>query len=148
MFVHPEVYTSPYAPILFCASVFLEALHVVGICIGLPLCWDTSLTPPLFRGASPSITPPHSVGSLCISMFQGYQYVMWVFPSVEGFGSVPHQLGGLGASALEMSIYSFLYIFVVHYVSHFDYGSNYYSSSYRGIFWPVISVISDSGSLP
>ena len=33
------------------------------------------------------------------------------FPSVEGFGDVPHQLAGLGASPLEMSICSFLYIF-------------------------------------
>ena len=38
--------------------------------------------------------------------------------------------------------------FVVHYVSCCDYSSNYYSSSYRGIFWPVISIISDSGSFP
>ena len=41
-----------------------------------------------------------------------------------------------------------VYIFVVHYVSHFYYGSDYYYSSYSGIFWPVISVISDSGSFP
>ena len=51
------------------------------VVMGSPLCWDTSLTPPLFGGASSSITPPHSViGSLCIGMFQGYQYVMWAFP--------------------------------------------------------------------
>ena len=54
-----------------------------------PLCWDTSLTSPLFGDASPLITPPHSViGLLCIGMFQGYQYVMGHFPSVEGFGGV------------------------------------------------------------
>ena len=45
-----------------------------------------------------------------------------------------------------MSICSFWYIFVVHYVSHFYYSSDYYSSSYSGIFWPVISVVSHSGS--
>ena len=39
-----------------------------------------------------------------------------------------------------MSICSFFYIFVVHYVSHFYYGSDYYSSGYSGIFWPVSSV--------
>ena len=39
-------------------------------------------------------------------------------------------------------------LFVVHYVSHFYYGSDYYYSSYSGIFWPVFSVISDSGSFP
>ena len=86
-----------------------------------------------------------SCASVCfrdISMLCGH------FPSVEGFWGVPPSVGGLGASALEMSICSFLYIFVVHYVSCFDYGSDYYSSSYSGIFWPVISIISDSGSFP
>ena len=63
------------------------------------------------------------------------------------WGCFPHQLG-VGASALEMSICSFLYIFVVHYVSCFNYGSNYYSSSYSGIFWPVFCVISDRSSFP
>ena len=85
-------------------------------------------------------TLPHSVvGSLCIGMFWGYQYVMRAFFLL---------LGGLGASALEMSICSFLYIFVAHYVSCFYYSSNYYSSSYSGIFCPVISLISDIGSFP
>ena len=37
-------------------------------------------------------------------------------------------------------------LFVVHYVSRLNHGSDYYSSSYSGIFWPVISVISISGS--
>ena len=64
---------------------------------------------------------------------------------LKGLGVFPHQLG---ASALEMSICSFLYSFVVHYVLYFNYGSNYYSSSYSGIFWPVFHIISDSGSFP
>ena len=34
----------------------------------------------------------------------------------------------------------------MHYVSHLNHGSDYYSSNYSGIFWPVISVISISGS--
>ena len=34
------------------------------------------------------------------------------FPSVEGFGGVPPSVGGLGASAHEMSICSFLYHFL------------------------------------
>ena len=42
---------------------------------------------------------------------------------------------------------SFCYtFFVVHYVSRLYHGSDYYSSNYSGIFWPVISVISISGS--
>ena len=36
----------------------------------------------------------------------------------------------------------------MHYVSCFYYGSDYYSSSYSGIFWPVISDVSHSGSFP
>ena len=54
----------------------------------------------------------------------------------------------MGASALEMSICSLLYIFVVYNVSYFYYGLDYYSSGYSGIFWPAISLISDSGSFP
>ena len=53
-----------------------------------------------------------------------------------------------GTSTLVMSICSFLYIFIVHYVSWFSYSYDYYSSSYSGIFWPVISLISDSDSFP
>ena len=52
-----------------------------GGCNGLPFVLGHLLTSPLFGGASPLFTPPHSViGFLCISMFQGYQYVMWAFP--------------------------------------------------------------------
>ena len=147
-FVCPQGCTLPICPhTLLCICVFLQALHVVGVVMGSPLCWDTSLTPPLFGGASPSLTPPHSVvGSLCIGMFQGYQYVMWAFSLLlKGVRVFSHQMGGLGASALEMSICSFLYIFLVHYVSHFDYSSDYHSFGYSGIFWPVIS---DRGSFP
>ena len=70
------------------------------------------------------------------------------FPSIEGFGGVCPSVGGLGASALEMSYSHSCTFFVVHYVSHFDYGSDYYFSSYSGIFWLVFFVISDSGSFP
>ena len=38
--------------------------------------------------------------------------------------------------------------FVDLYVSHFYYGYDYYSSSYGGIFWLVIGLISDHGSFP
>ena len=34
----------------------------------------------------------------------------------------------------------------MHYVSCLNHGSDYYSSNYSGIFWPVISVVSISGS--
>ena len=98
-------------------------------------------------GVSPSLATPHTqllVPSALVCLGISVCYV-GIFPSVEGFGGSCHQLG---ASALEMTICSFLYIFVVHYVSHFYYGFDYYSSSYSFIFWPVISVISHSGSFP
>ena len=141
--------TAPYAPYSPVHLYLLGGFACCGGCNGLPFGLGHFLTPPLYGGASPSFTPQHSVvGSLCISMFLGYQYVIWAFSLLlKGLGVFPHQLG-VGASALEMSICSFLYIFVVHYVSHFYYSSDYYSSSYSGIFWPVISVISDSGSFP
>ena len=113
---------------------------------------DTSLTPPPVWGSMgylPFSLHPHSLASLCIGMFHGYLYVIWgFFPYVGGLGVFPHLLGVWGASAHEMSICLFLYIFVVHYVSHFYYGYDYYSSIYSGIFWPVISFISDHGSFP
>ena len=73
---------------------------------------------------------------------------MGLSPSIEGFGGVPPSLGGLGwhISSSTVHILILLNIFVVHYVSRLNHGSDYYSSSYSGIFWPVISVISISGS--
>ena len=118
-----------------------------GVVMGSPLCWDTlPYTTPVW-GCLPFITPPHSViGSLCISMFQGYQYVMWAFPFCqEGFGGVSPISWGGGHQHLRCPYAHSCTFFVVHYVSHFDYSSDYYSSSYSGIFWPVIS---DSGSFP
>ena len=73
---HPHM--PPYSSVPLC---FWRLCILLGLVMGFFLCWDTSLTSPLFWGASPLITPPHSViGSLCIGMFQGYQYVMWAFP--------------------------------------------------------------------
>ena len=74
---------------------------------------------------------------------------MGLSPSIEGFGGVPPITGGglgwhISSSAVHILI--LLHFFVVHYVSRLNHGSDYYSSSYSGIFWPVISVISISGS--
>ena len=139
----------PHMPPYSSVPLFWGALHVVGSCNGLPfvLGHPPYITPVL--GCLPLITPltlshwfpVHWYVSRDISMLCGH------FPSVEVFGGVSPISWGVGASALEMSICSFLYLFLVHYVSHFDYGSDYYCS-YSGIFWPVFHVISDSGSFP
>ena len=75
-----------------------------------------------------------------ISMLCGH------FPSVEGFGGISPSVGE--HHYLRCPYAHSCTFFVVCYVSHFDYGSYYYSSSYSGIFWPVFCVISDSGSFP
>ena len=63
-------------------------------------------------GASLSITPHTQLLVSCASVcFRDFSMLCVHFPSVEGLGVFPHHLGGLGASALEMSIFSFLYIF-------------------------------------
>ena len=120
-------------------------------------CWwllSTLGTSPLnhpYLGCLPLITPPHSiVGSLCITILRDISILCGPFPFYwRVWGCSPITWGGLGdTSALQLSTCSFLYIFIVHYVSRFDHGSNYYASSYSGIFWLVFYVISDSGSFP
>ena len=142
----PRGVHTPCAPILFCASVFLEALHVVGGCNGLPfVLGHLPYTTPV--GVPPHQLHPHTqllvpCASVCfrdISMLCGH------FPSVEGFGVFPISWGGWGHQHLRCPYAHSCTFFVLHYVLHCDYGSDYYSSSYSGIFWPVISY---SGSFP
>ena len=129
----PLVYTPICPHTLLCICVFLEALHVVGVVIGSPLCWDTSLTPPLFGGASPSSTPhTHS--------FPVHWYVSGISVCYVGISLLLKGLGVWGHQHLRCPYaHSCTFVFVVHYVSHCNYGSDYYSSSYSSIFWPVIS---------
>ena len=146
----PGVYTPIYSPY---SSVHLYVHR--GFCMswgvvrGFLMCWDASLTPPLYGGASPSVAPPTLSCWLPCALvcFGDIHMSCGHFSLLYGVWGVPPSVGGSGGtSALVMSICSFLYIFVVHYVSHFYYGYDYYSSSYGGIFWPVISLITDSGS--
>ena len=150
-FVHPRGVHAPHMPHTLLCLCFWRLCMLWVVVMGSPLCWDTSLTSPLFGGAFPSITLPHTqllvpCASVCfrdISMLCGH------FPSVEGFGGVPPSVGGfVGHQPLRCSYAHSCTFFVVHYVSHCDYGSDYYSFGYSGIFMPVISVISDSGSFP
>ena len=71
------------------------------------------------------------------------------FPSVrKGLGVFAPSVWGGGHQHLRCLYAHSCTFYVVHYVSHFDYGSNCYSSSYSAIFWPVFRVISDSVSFP
>ena len=156
MFVHPQGCTHPHRPP--CPSVHLHgfgAFSCVGVVICLNVFWgQLPYTTPIWGCLPLNYTPTLHCWFPVHCYSQGYWYHMWAFPFLlKGLGVFPHHLGRLGGtSALCLSTCSFLYyitiFFVVHYVSHFDHGSNYYSSSYSGIFWPVISVISDSGSFP
>ena len=149
--IHSYAPRGVHTPICPHSSVHLYVFGgfvLCGVVMGSPLCWDTSFTSPLFGSAFPSNYTPHTellvpCALLCfkdISMLCGH------FPSVEGFGGAPHQLGGIwGHQHLRCPYAHSCTFFVVHYVSHFNYGYDYYSSSYSGIFWPVIS---DSGSFP
>ena len=114
MFVDSQGCTHPHMPhTLLCICVFLEALHVVGGCNGSPLHWDTSLTPPLFGGASSSVTPPTLSCWFSVHWYVSGISVCYVGISLllKGLGVFSPSVGGLRASSLEMSISSFLYIF-------------------------------------
>ena len=112
----PPGCTHPHRPhALLCTCMVLEHLHVVGeVVICFSVCWDTSLTPPLFGGASLLITPPTLSCWFPVQCYsQGYWYLMWAFPLLlKGFGVFPITWGGFGGiSALQLSTCSFLYIF-------------------------------------
>ena len=109
------VYTPPICS-PYCASVCSQRLlHVVGGCKGPPYMLDTSLTHPPVWGASPSVcTPTPFFASLCISMFWGYQYVIWgFFPSVRGLEGVLPSVGGSGG----ISTWGAHVLILVHFCS-------------------------------
>ena len=153
MFIDPCTFVCPlwvYTPHMFpYSSVHLYVLRgfcMLWDCKGPPYLLDTSLTPPSVWGCLPiCLHPTDLFASPCICMFQGYLYVIWgIFPSSWGFGGVFPSVGGFGG----ISTWVFFYILVVHNVSHFYYGYDYYSSSYGSVFWAVICFISDHGSFP
>ena len=146
VFVHPQGCTSPYVPILLCASVCSwRLLYVLGVVrsplhVGhFPYTSPIWVPPLLFTPQLIWWLPCALVCSWDICMLYGDFPLCWgCSPSVGGSG-------GISTWDVHMLI---LVHFVVCYVSHFYYGYNYYSSSYGGIFWPVINFISDHGSFP
>ena len=95
MFAFPHMFVCPYmficsprgvhtphmAHTLLCICVFLEALHVVGDCNGLPF---------VLASHTQSLVP---CASVC---FRDISILCWHFPSIEGFGAVPPSFGGFG----------------------------------------------------
>ena len=155
MFVHPHTFICPrvYTPhmpnTLLCICVF-GGFACCGGCNGLPFVLGhlPYITP--VWGCFPLITPHTQLLVPCASVcFRDISMLCGHFPSVEGFGGVsPISWGVWWHQHLKCPYAHSCTFFVGHYVSCFDYGSDYYSSSYGGIFWLVFSVISVSGSFP
>ena len=114
-----------------------------------PICW----TPLRGSGFLPSVcnTPMHSMLP-CISVYSRWylgvlrarHFLCW------GLGASAHLSGFwyLSGHLLDVHYASSCAFLVVYYVSSLYYhGYDYYSSSDCGVFWYVISIISDCGSL-
>ena len=151
-FVCPQGCTHPpYAPYSSMPLCVFGGFACCGGGMGSPLCWDTLLYITPVWGYLPFIILPHtqSLVPCALVCFRDISMLCGHFPSVrKGLGVFPHQLGVWGHQHLRCPYAHSCTFFVVHYVSCFNYSSNYYSSSYSGIFWPVFHVISDSGSFP
>ena len=134
----PGMYTPPYAPILFYASVcFWRLCMLWGVVMGSPLCWDTLPYITLVWWCIPFDYTPHTQSLVPCTWvcFRDISMLCGHFPSVrKGLGVFPPSVEGGRHQHLRCPYAHSCTFFVVHYVSHFDYGSDYYSSSYTGIF--------------
>ena len=126
MFGHPHICMPPYIctpPGVYtphrppCSSVHLHGFGAFACCGGLlstlNVCWDTSLTPPLF-GVPPLNYTPHTLLLVpCALLFSGILVSYVGLPLLlKGLGVFPITWGGLGGtSALQLSTCSFLYFF-------------------------------------
>ena len=139
------------SPILLCICMFLEASACCGGCRA-PYMLDTSLTCwthlPVW-GVPPHMSYTPLIGWLpCASVCFGISACdMGNIPLVMGvWGMFPHMLWVLGHHHHGVCICYILSFLGVHYVSCIYHGYDYYSSSYNGVFWTVICLISDHGS--
>ena len=138
----PRGVHTPRGPHALCASAWFWS---IACCGGLFFCLMCIGTHHPYLGMPPlNYTPTLHCWFPVHCYSQGYQFLCGPFPSIEGFGVFPPSLGEvwghISSSAVHMLI--LIHFFVVHYVSRLNHGSDYYSSSYNGIFWPVISVSS------
>ena len=138
----------PGAPMLSVLLHGFGTLHVVGGCFSV--LYVLGHTTPIWGCLPLNYTPHTPLLVPCALLFSGISVLLWDFPLLlKGLGVFPHHLGRFwgDTSALQLFTCSFCYtFFVVHYVSRLNHSSDYYSSNYSGIFWPVISVISISDS--
>ena len=138
------------SPMLPCASICSRGfLHVIWGYRGPSFCLDT---PNVFGCLPMCPTPPCICMLPCMSVCsRGYLHMLWGnTPYVGGLGASAHQSGFwcLSVHPLDVHYASPCTFLVVHYVSSLYYhGYNYYYSSECGVFWYVISIIGDHGSL-
>ena len=140
-FVHPHTFECPLgcthplgAPMLLCSCMVLVHCMLWGGCFSV-LCVLGHTTP--IWGCLPLNYTPHTpLLVLCALLFSGISVLMWAFPLLlKGLGVFPPSLGEVGVTHQQLFTCSFCYtFFVVHYVSHLNHGSDYYSSNYSGIF--------------
>ena len=127
-------------------------LHVILGCMGPSSVW----TPPICLDASPCVQHLHAfvcspaclyvlgVISMCYHVLWGENSICW------GSGESAHLSGFwcLSVHPLDVIYASSCTFLVVHYVSSlYFHGYDYYYSSDCGVFWYVISIISDHCSL-
>ena len=162
MFVHPLYIHTPPVPLPqgcthpICPPYSSVHLYVLGgfAChgqlYGAPFCVRTLPLHHPCMGVPPLHWHPTLNWLPCaLVCFRDTSMLCGIFPSVEGFRGVSPSVGDFGGHQhLNAHMLILVHIFVVHYVSCFYYSSDYYSTGYSGIFWPVIIVISDSGSFP
>ena len=139
------VHTPPWAPHALSVPAWFWSIVCCGGLFFYLMCIGAHH--PYLGVPPPYYTPTLLVSYLCIVILRDVSSYVGAFPLLlKGLGVFPPSLGEVwGTSALCCShVHSYTF-FVVHYVSCLDHGSDYYSSRYCGIFWPVISV---SGSFP
>ena len=155
----PCIQIPPEAPICsntpICPQCSLVHLHVLGVSACDWGMWGALLFghTPMCLDASQCVQhPPHIYMLSCMSVCSRVYCIHYGgnIPYVWGLGASAHLSGFwcLSVHPLDVHYASAYTFFVVHYVSSLYFHCyDYYSSSDHGVFWYVISVIGDHGSL-
>ena len=124
----------PYSSMPLCV---FGGFACCGGCNGLPFVLRHPPIHHLCLGVLPLYYTPHiqSLAPCALVCFRDISMLCGHFPSgQEWFGGFPPSVGGWRHQHLRCPYAHSCTFFVVHYVSCFDYSSDYYSSSYSGIF--------------